>query len=124
MRRIRMDDASHHAEDKLPRHFNFLNVVEQAMEVEFAESNGFSVVLFLFMAIFLFVSGERGGECEVCIRCSRTLLCPCPRSPSLPADPAQRQGHVCAQPARPPDHDCSEDEVPEDSGAAGRHLAL
>lgn len=59
--KIRMDDAAHHPEDKLPRHFNFLNVVEQAMEVEFAESNGFSVVLFLFMAIFLFIPREGRG---------------------------------------------------------------
>ena len=51
----RMDDVAR-KEDKLPREFNFLHVVEQAMEVEFSDNSKVTVVLFLFMAIFLIVS--------------------------------------------------------------------
>lgn len=55
--RRRMDDVAR-KDDRLPREFNFLHIAEQAMEVDFAENSGKGVAVFLFMAIFLFVSME------------------------------------------------------------------
>ena len=52
-----MDNMTHTEEDRLPREFNFLHIAEQAMEVEFSRDAGKSAALFLFMSIFLFVSG-------------------------------------------------------------------
>ncbi|KAG1679821.1 hypothetical protein FOA52_012733 [Chlamydomonas sp. UWO 241] len=59
--KLRIDDAAVTKDDRLPRHFNFLNVVEQVMELEFVSNSGQNILMFFLMAIFLAIPrGARG----------------------------------------------------------------
>ncbi len=54
--KAKIDDAAAAPEDRLPAQFNFLNIVEQGMEVEFIHAAELdSIALFFMMSVFMAV---------------------------------------------------------------------
>eukprot|EP00798_Chlamydomonas_sp_ICE-L_P003990 gene3990-14069_t len=56
--RLRIDGAMESQAFHLPRSFNFLNLVGQAMEVEFSEAAEMSWIIFFVLAVFLVIPQE------------------------------------------------------------------
>lgn len=63
--KTRVDSAALGPEDR-PTHINFLNVVEQAMEVAFTDNAGLNILMFLFMVRSHRGEGEGRGGTSLC----------------------------------------------------------
>ncbi|GAX84849.1 hypothetical protein CEUSTIGMA_g12270.t1 [Chlamydomonas eustigma] len=75
--KIRIDDAALSPEDRLPAQFNFLNIVEQGMEVEFSQASEQSVVLLVFMAGFMSIprtESQIGEQIYILSLCSTAAM--------------------------------------------------